>query len=212
MIHDLDSTLERILYERGHLSRTEIEISFDLPNGDWSARLSRPTLNCWAYDIRENLKLRNAAMRVTQQNGIATRHLNYRRYDLSYLITAWARKIEDQHQLLWRALSALSQIPILPISMCDGALRSQPHDIPVVLANMQDSPVNIVDLWSVLENQMRLGFIFVATLALDPEYSYDIPLVLEQQVSVGQSSAPAEGKLDVKDIEIRRVANKDDSK
>jgi hypothetical protein len=107
-------------------------------------------------------------------------------------------------------MSALAQIPILPLSMCDGALRSQPHDIPVTLANMQDAPVNIVDLWSVLDNQMRLGFVFVATLALDPEYSYDIPLVVESQVSVGQSSSPSEGRLDTRDIEIRRVADKDE--
>ena len=31
---------------------------------EWSARLSRPTLNCWAYDVRENIKLRNFEMRA----------------------------------------------------------------------------------------------------------------------------------------------------
>lgn len=212
MIHDLDATLEKLIYERGRISRNEIDISFELPNGEWSARLSRPTINLWCFDLRENVKLRNmdarAGLPIVNGNS-AVRRLPLRRFDLTYLATAWARRIEDAHQILWRVLGAMMQVPQLEPQRCEGMLREQPFAMPVMIGTPSERPMNLTDVWSVLDNQMRLGFVFTVTLALDPEIGFESPLVLEKTIRVGQSEQPSERLLDVLDVEIHQKTDRE---
>lgn len=206
MLQDLDKTLEKLFYQQGRLSKNDIDVAFDRPDGEWSARLNRPTLSCWCYDVRENMKLRNPELFQRQMpNGKSAQYrMPPRRIDLSFLVTAWARKIEDEKQLLWRALYALVRTPKLEPRACEGDLRNQPIDIPIGLVNMADHPVNLTDLWSVLDNEMKLGFPFVVTLALDPDMVTDEPpLVLEAFVRVGQAPRPQDRVLGTRDVEIK---------
>jgi hypothetical protein len=125
-----------------------------------------------------------------------------------YLITAWARRIEDEHQLLWRALGALVQVPRLDPNECEGGLRDQMFDIPLVVGNITDRMPSMTDLWSVLDNQMRLGFTLVVTLALDSGRGFDAPLVLEKQVTVGQAQHPEDRVISAPDVVIRQQASR----
>lgn len=201
MLHDLDRTLQKLLYERGNLKKDEIEIAFEQPTAEWSSRLSRPTINCWCFDLRENIKLRNMEMQrpdrdilrqMSQRdaNGKAPQiamQLAPLRFNLTYLVTAWARKIEDEHRLLWRALGALTAQTMLEPAACEGELKDQPYDIPISAAQITEAASTFTDLWSVLDNQMRLGFTLQVTLALDTQRAFEAPLVLESVVRVGQS-------------------------
>ena len=207
MIHDLDSTLEKLIYERGKFSKNDVDISFELPTGDWSSRLNRPTVNCWAYDLRENVKLRTMEMNTTTNGKVATKRFPPRRFDVSYLTTAWARRIEDQHQLLWRALGAIAQVTSLDVDHAEGVLRDQPYNLPISIANMSEHPVNLTDLWSVLDNQMHLGFTFIVTLALDTEIGFVMPLVFEQRTRIGQSANPLDQTLTAFDAEFVKKAD-----
>lgn len=208
MLQDLDRTFEKLLIEQGKLNPRDIDISFEQPTGEWSARLSRPTLNCWCFDLRENLKLRNLERHMEKNGRRAQTSLPPKRIDVTYLVTAWARKIEDEHQLLWRALSVLKQYLALPPERCEGNLRYQSVEIPLLVADMSNSPVNVVDLWGVLDNQMRLGFLLVATVELDVELSIEAPLVLEATIRTGQSEKPVDRVIDDQSSEIK-IAPKD---
>lgn len=194
MLHDLDRTLEKILVEQGRLNKNEIDIAFDQPTSEWSARLSRPTVNIYCFDLRENVKLRSMERQVSRNGNNAYTSFPVRRMDLMYLVTAWARKIEDEHQLLWRALGALKRVPKLDPRDCEGELRLQTHDIPLVVADMTNNPMNLVDLWSVMDNQMRLGFTITATVELDTSIGFESPLVLEAGIEVGLSERPITGE------------------
>ncbi len=190
MLHDLDKTLENLIIKEGNLPKGEIDVSFEQPTGEWSSRLSRPTLNCWCYDLRENFKLRTMNRQVDRNDRTMKSSFPPRRIDLSYLVTAWARKIEDEHQLLWRALAALKRFPELKPADCEGGLRYQTRNIPMTVATVVDALPNVVDLWSVLDNQMRLGFFLTATVELDTEIGFESPLVLESIIRVGQNIQP----------------------
>jgi hypothetical protein len=209
MIHDLDKTLEKIFFQKGNIKRGQIDVSFEQPNGDWSARLSRPTINCWCYDMRENLKLRTMEMQVNRGDRIGQMRLYPRRIDLSYLVTAWARNVDDEHQLIWRGLGALMQTPVLNPDNCEGELREQPYEIPLSIANMTEHPISLTDLWSVLNNDMRLGFTFVITLALDTGRGFDSPLVLERRLKVGQTDTPSDEEITVPDVDVILKGGKD---
>jgi len=200
MLHDLDRTLRKLLIENGRLDKNEIEISFDQPNRDWASRLGRPTINCWCFELRENVKLRNVEMNMPSREErekmlrAGNRQIQMRlpplRFDVLYLVTAWARKVEDEHQLLWRALGALAKTKTLAPEDCEGSLTDQPYDLPIMVAQASDTMTSITDLWTILDNQMRLGFTTQVTLALDPERIAEALLVTERGFRVGQTEFP----------------------
>jgi hypothetical protein len=131
--------------------------------------------------------------------------------DLAYLVTAWARKIEDEHQLLWRALSVLKRYSQLMPEDCVGGLRSQNYPIPFTVADMSSSTTNMVDLWSVMDNQMRLGFFVLATVELDTGVGFEGPLVLEAFVRVGEANRPSSRKFSRQPEEIHITPKSDES-
>ena len=195
MLQDLDKTIEKIIVQYGNLSGSDIDISFEQPTREWSSRLSRPAINCFCYDMRENLKLRSMEMNTVRTGNRSRTAFVPRRIDLTYLVTAWARKIEDEHQLLWRALSALKRFTQLQPEECEGALRYQSLPIPFWVADTPGTQPNFVDLWSVLDNQMRLGFAVQATVELDLDKGFESSLVLEAFVRVGEANQPATRSL-----------------
>jgi hypothetical protein len=195
MIHDLDKTLEKILYTKGNLNRNDVDIVFDTPDREWASRLGRPTINCWAFDMRENMKLRSMQHQVVRNGDTASVLFPSIRIDMSYLVTAWARKMEDEHQLIWRALAALRQTPVIAVGDTEGMLRYQQKDIPLLVATPSDHPVNLADLWGVLDNVMHLGFTLVATLELDTALAdYEAPLA--SGVQFRTSGSDRNGKVE----------------
>ena len=102
MISDLDESIKQLLIKKGQLG-SEVDITYETPDREWSASLSKPTINLYLYDIRENLDLRSMEWIVSKtSNNMATKRVNARRINLSYLVTVWANNVEDQHNLLWR--------------------------------------------------------------------------------------------------------------
>ena len=109
MIRSLDETLKKLILERWQFNGSDVDIRFDQPTRDWAAGLTRPAINCYLYDMRENVELRNREWIVDRQaNGQSRKKIAPLRVDLTYLITAWTAEAEDEHSILWRVLVALS--------------------------------------------------------------------------------------------------------
>jgi hypothetical protein len=116
MLNDLDETIKRILRQAGqdHFDPAQVDISFNLPNREWSSGIGKATINCYLFDIHERRSLREEGWRVEgRSKNEATRRKPLLFYDISYLITAWTPAIEDEHDLLWRVLGTLSRFPVL---------------------------------------------------------------------------------------------------
>ena len=58
MIADLDETIRQLLKEELPIKNSEIEVSFEQPKRENSARWTKPTVNLFLYDVRENNVLR----------------------------------------------------------------------------------------------------------------------------------------------------------
>lgn len=203
MINDLDSTLEKIVYTVGKIPRNEVDISFELPNREWSSRISRPTLNMWAYDLRENLRLRpNSGQVAPLDNRTARVYQPPLRFDLSYWVSAWARRVEDEHNLLWRGLAALKKTRVISPAQTEGNLRFSLIDLPVRVAEPSEQSVNVSDLWGVLDNSMKLGFQVIITMELDLEMVVETPLVLEKTLRFGQTLDGKSRRLSDLDVEF----------
>lgn len=205
MIDGIDEALRLLLTHELPIQNSEIDIAFNQPKREWSARLSRPTLNLFLFEIRENSKLRqpSPAFEIERgENGAMIQRRKPIRLDLHYMITAWAADPEDEHRLLARAIMALSRHGTLPDAVLPDSLHDQPSPIPISVAQttIMEKPT---DLWSVLDNEARPAVSCTLTVAMNPYAPVSTPAVRSAEVRFGQSARPVDQQLSVSDGEGR---------
>ena len=123
VIHEVDIAL-RSLIEREATDGTEVEVVFDAPTKDWASRRNVPTIDVYLYDIREDLRRRERGLinEYDERDRITTRHLPPRHFKLSYLVTAWTQRPEDEHRLLSALLSCFLRHDAIPADLVTGPL------------------------------------------------------------------------------------------
>ena len=173
MITDVDEALRKLLISEIEIKGNEVDIKFDQPKREWSSRVSKPTLNLFLFDLRENIRLRGAEQYTTINlpNGTSQVKRNPVRMDLRYLMTAWVKEAEDEHLLLASALMGLLRNPFLPKELCKGRLEDQPAPIPIEVATFipEVGPIDkFSEIWGVLDNEMRLSVLITVTISVDP--------------------------------------------
>ncbi len=201
MIADLDETLRQLLMAEIPVKNGEVEISFDQPKREWSARLSKPTVNLFLYDVRENVVLRQHQWERLPDTG-NTAHLKRTPYriDCYYMLTTWAAEPDDEHRLLTRSLMALFRFPILPEDRLVGSLRNPQFEIQARLAN-HDKLTNPAEVWASLDNEMRPSVSYLITLALDPWKEIAGPLVRTLTLRSGMAATLPRRKKLVAEVE-----------
>ena len=178
MITDLDETIKQMLIQRGALDPSEVDINFETPDRQWSGSISKPTVNLYLYDIRENHELRGTEWFVGRdQNGMAIRKKNPSRVDLCYLITVWTNDIEDEHRLLWHVLLTLFRYPELPEELLSGLLAGQNSPIRTTTAQPDGLFSNPADFWTALDNELKPSVNYLVTLPLDTDIAFTAPLI-----------------------------------
>jgi len=198
MIDDLDETLRQFLIRELPVKNGEVDIEFDQPKREWSARVSRPTLNLFLYDVRENQKLRQTQpmwQNEINEAGMVVQTRKPVRLDLYYMITAWATEPEDEHRLLSRALMTIFRFPNIPDDLLPESLQVQGKHIPLMIAQYHELS-NPTDVWSVLDNEMRPALSFVLTMTIDPHAPVTVPLVRARDLRMGISGYPERNRLD----------------
>ena len=182
MIHDVDESL-RALVKRDALNGSGVEVAFDAPTKDWVARRNSPVVNLYLYDIREDLSRRDTAW-VDVRNGegrVTERRLPPRRYRLSYLVTAWTARPEDEHRLLSALLSGFVRHEYFPAELLQGALEGEETPILVTVALPPDDDRKIADTWSALGGELKPSLDVVVTAPMNIARSLPAgPPVLEQ--------------------------------
>ena len=180
MFDQLDDALSELLLRELPVRNNEIDISFDAPRRDWSARLNRPTLNLFLYDLRENKQMRQLGnpWEVTRNDdGSITERRRARHVDMFYIISAWAMHSEDEHRLLGRTLMALFRNPILPDDLLPQIFQdeSMRANIEVAQSNSLERPT---ELWGVMGNELRPVIVCQVGIAMNPyEPVTNLPLV-----------------------------------
>lgn len=188
MLADLDETIRQLLIAELPIKNGEIDVSFDQPKREWSARVSKPTINFFLYDVRENATLRHHGWERIGNGGDNLARLKRMPYriDAYYMLTTWAAEPDDEHRLLTRCLMALFRFPILPEDRLLGTLRNPLFEIQARLAS-HDKLTNPAEVWSSLDNEMRPSISYLVTLALDPWKEVTGPIVRTFSVRYGQA-------------------------
>ncbi|MEY9929063.1 hypothetical protein ABH926_003703 [Catenulispora sp. GP43] len=171
MIPEIDEALRSLL--RSSLPDKGVEIAFDAPTRDWAARRNSPTVDAYLYDIREDLTRRErGVVAVRNEQGIVVRRRHPpRHFRLSYLVTAWTKRAEDEHRLLAVVLGCLIGQDTLPIPPGSGQLAALGMQIPMTAAVPPTETRSIADIWSALGGDLKpsLDVVVTAPYPVGPE-------------------------------------------
>jgi len=205
MIDDLDETIRQLISSEMPIKNGEIEVSFDQPKREWSSRLSKPTVNFFLYDLRENPVLRQHQWEEIPSkkpgDNLTHRKRSPFRIDCFYMLTTWASEPDDEHRLLSRCLSVLFRYPTLPEDRLVGLVKNQPYEIITRLAS-HDRLTNPAELWSAMDNEMRPSISYIVTLCLDPWAEVSGPVVRSFILRTGISrTLPARQALDLASLD-----------
>lgn len=196
MIHEVDSAL-RSLVEREVGSR-DAEIVFDAPTRDWAGRRNAPTIDIYLYDIREDLRRRERGLinEYDTDVRVVARHLPPRYFKLSYLVTAWTQRPEDEHRLLSSLLDCFLRFDALPSDLLSGPLTEMGLPVPMTIALPPPEDRAFADVWSALGGELKPSLDIVISAPVDTGQRYPVgPLVTAPPtVIVGGSAGwpPAE--------------------
>jgi hypothetical protein len=176
MIELFDETL-RELVRREVVNGSQVEVAFDAPTREWAARRNAPVVNLYLYDIRDDLarrevqyeEVRDAAGRVTD------RRPPVHRFRLSYIVTAWTQRPEDEHRLLSACLATFLRHQAIAPSDLTGALAAQPYPVELDVALPPSQDRSIADVWSALGGELKPSIDLCAL----------VPFVVDRHAEVG---------------------------
>ena len=196
MIAEVDAALEALV-RRDALNGTKVDIMFDAPNKEWVARRNAPALDLYLYDIREDLPRRQLGpepVRDATTGYVANRSLPPRRYRLSYLVTAWTQRPEDEHRLLSACLAVLARNEFIPFDLVEGTLASSPFPVLLTVCLPPPQDRSIADVWSALGGELKPSLDLVATAPLDLGYRLPVgkPILEEPLLGIGGPGIPPE--------------------
>ena len=190
MFADLDESLRQMLIRETPLPANEVDIAFERPDRDQTARFSRPTVDLFLFGIDENLDLGETGWEVTRNGNNATLRWPPVRVDVRYLLTVWAQAIDDEHTLLYHVYRTVKRFPELPADLLQGAMARQPR--PVYLRVDSGEFSALMDLWNAMDNTVKPALLLRATVCVDLNDVREVPQVRTSGLRIGPMGAPPE--------------------
>jgi hypothetical protein len=169
MIHEVDEALRRLVREEA-LRGSDIEVVFEAPTKDWAARRNAPTVNLYLYDLREDLRRRQRGL-INEYDPTGTRvvarHQPPRHIKLSYLLTAWTQRAEDEHRLLSSLLTTFLRYEAVPAGLLTGRLAELALPVPMTVALPPPEDRSFADVWSALGGELKPSLDIVVSAPVD---------------------------------------------
>jgi hypothetical protein len=167
MLSEIDAGLRSLLL-REVVDGDEVTLAFDAPTREWAAGRNAPTLDLYLYDIREDLGSRvSGECDVRDDNGrIVGREPPPRTYRLSYLVTAWTSRPEDEHRLLDRVLACLVRHSAVPPDDLSGALAGWSRPVLLSVAVPPTHERSISEMWTALGGVLKPSLDLVVSAPL----------------------------------------------
>jgi hypothetical protein len=155
MIAQLDEALRALVREA--VATAEIEVVLDAPTQDWAARRNTPTVDVYLYDLRENSRRRSHGfVEPRDEHGVVlARYRPPRFFRLSYLITAWTARPEDEHRLLDDVLAHLINFDSLPSRVLDETLSEAGARVPLTVGLPPPEDRGFADLWTTFGGEIK---------------------------------------------------------
>jgi hypothetical protein len=175
MIHEVDGAIRTLL--RRDAVNGDVEVEFDAPTKEWASKRNTPTVNVFLFDIREDVGRRRVEPEPVRDDvGVVIgRRRPPRRYRLSYLVTAWTQRAEDEHRLLAAVLNTFLPHEELPREVLEGAAAEQRLPILVTIGIPPPPERSIGEIWSAMGGELKPSL----------ELVLSVPFILAEQRHAG---------------------------
>ncbi|MEM7536647.1 MAG: DUF4255 domain-containing protein [Chloroflexota bacterium] len=186
MIDQLDDALEQLFVQGIPITNQEVDISFEQPTRSWSSRLSRPSINIFMHDIRENASLRGLnPIYNTEYYGTSHASVSMRpvAFNIHYVITAWANEPSDEHRILSRIMAVLVRERQMPDDLLSTYLPEYTETGVQFMVAQYETKINPRDMWTVMDNEIRPSVDLIATISINPYEELIVPLVRSLDIS-----------------------------
>jgi Pvc16 N-terminal domain len=178
MIPELDEAL-KALVRRDAPDCSKAELVLEAPTKDWAARRNAPTVNLYLYDIREDLRRRERGLsaEIDDDGKIVSRRPGPRYFKLSYLVTAWTNRPEDEHRLLASLLRCFLLHDAMPEDLVSGTLAETGRPLPLTVGMPPPEDRAFADVWSALGGELKpsLDVVVVAPMETGIVYAAKPP-------------------------------------
>ncbi|MEW2624672.1 DUF4255 domain-containing protein [Streptomyces sp. NPDC048106] len=156
MIHEVDEALRALLAGSG-LEASGVEVVFDAPTREWAARRNAPTVCVFLYHIQEDATRRGSGTgEVHDAEGFVTARRDPPRwFELTYLVTAWASRPQDEHRLLSQVLGMLVSTDALSEQLLTGSLAELGLTVSLEIAGSGPDAPPASDVWSALDGELK---------------------------------------------------------
>jgi hypothetical protein len=168
VIDEVDKAL-RALIRQDALPDSDVEVVFDAPTKDWASRRNTPTVDVYLYDIREDLRRRERGMINDYDAGgrVVDRRLPPRFFKLSYLVTAWTQRPEDEHRLLSAILACFLRHDAVPADLLEGPLAELKLPVAITVGLPPPEDRGFADVWSALGGELKPSLDVVVGTPID---------------------------------------------
>jgi len=192
VISEVDEAL-RALIRGDALPGTDVDVVFDAPTKDWAARRNAPTVDVYLYDIREDLKRRARGLvnEFDSAGRVTARSLPPRYFKLSYLVTAWTQRPEDEHRLLSALLGCFLRYDAVPDHLLSGPVAAMNLEVPISVGLPPPEDRAFADVWSALGGELKPSLDIVVIVPTDTgqRYAAGPPAMRPPSITVGGLSS-----------------------
>ncbi|MEO6122130.1 MAG: Pvc16 family protein [Ilumatobacteraceae bacterium] len=150
MLSEFDEGLEAFLRAVTPLSAVDIDVSFETPNDEWAAKLTRPTVNVYLWDIRRSSTRAVTGVEHAQRDGVTVRRMALPRLELRYFVSVWTSEHDDERALISALTIALLGHPEISAGFLPDSVMIAPYP-QLQLARSTDTDIFRLD------GRMKLG-------------------------------------------------------
>lgn len=186
MLHLLDEVLETHLRNTVPLDRS-IDVSFAIPDREWSTGLARPTISAYLWDIKRDDKRNVGGVELVDRGPTKVRRLVSPRVRVSYFLSVFTGDQRDEHVLLGRLLQGVMKSreiaqDIIPVGLTTPGARIE--------LTIGASEGNIArDFWSGVDGKYRPGL--------------DLHIIMPVDTGLGVEAGPPTTGVDIRTSDQR---------
>ena len=144
MLTQIDESLEAFLRAMVPLSAVDIDVSFEPPTEEWAAKLTRPTVSVYLWDIRRSTGRAVTGVETFERDGVQMRRMALPRVELNYVISVWTTEYADERTLMGSLLSAVLGHGEVPHAYLPAGIADLPSPT-ILVARAEDSAVYTFD-------------------------------------------------------------------
>lgn len=187
MLEAVDATVEAFLRGTVPLSASEIDVAFEPPTREWSAKLTRPTVNAHLWDVKRSRDRARTGVEQVQRNEQRFQRLALPRVELRYMVTVWASEHRDERTLLGGILRAALAITHVPATF----VAPQLAELSAITLQVAGSGDLQADAAKTLDGQVKSSLELVVVSDVDTGIGVPVaPPVTAFEVSVADVDRP----------------------